>query len=35
VHVTPTVLFNGTVENGIASSFSKQDWEGWLEKNIV
>ncbi|KAK3054425.1 hypothetical protein LTR09_004693 [Extremus antarcticus] len=30
VHVTPTVLFNGVVEGGIASSFSKEDWEQWL-----
>ncbi|KJX92593.1 hypothetical protein TI39_contig5839g00002 [Zymoseptoria brevis] len=35
VHVTPTVLFNGIVENGIESSFSKDDWEAWLAKNIV
>ncbi|KAK4890598.1 hypothetical protein LTR27_010760 [Elasticomyces elasticus] len=34
VHVTPTVLFNGVVEGGIASSFSKDDWEQWLEKNV-
>ncbi|KAK4565524.1 hypothetical protein LTR86_004141 [Recurvomyces mirabilis] len=35
VHVTPTVLFNGVVEGGIASSFSKEDWEQWLEKNVA
>ena len=35
VHVTPTVVFNGVVENGISSSFSKEQWEEWLEKNIV
>ncbi|KAF2716754.1 hypothetical protein K431DRAFT_256922 [Polychaeton citri CBS 116435] len=35
VHVTPTVLFNGVVENGISSSFSKDDWEGWLQKNVT
>ncbi|KAK5112474.1 hypothetical protein LTR62_004231 [Meristemomyces frigidus] len=35
VHVTPTVLFNGVVEGGISSSFSKEDWEQWLEKNVV
>ncbi|KAK5134644.1 hypothetical protein LTR08_006300 [Meristemomyces frigidus] len=35
VHVTPTVLFNGVVEGGISSSFSKEDWEQWLEKNII
>ncbi|QDS68391.1 hypothetical protein FKW77_010758 [Venturia effusa] len=35
VHVTPTVLFNGVVENSISSSFSKEQWEEWLEKNVV
>jgi len=35
VHVTPTVIFNGVVENSISSSFSKEQWEEWLEKNIV
>jgi len=35
IHVTPTVVFNGVVENSISSSFSKEDWEGWLEKNVV
>lgn len=35
VHVTPTVIFNGVVENSIASSFTKEQWEEWLEKNIV
>ncbi|KAL8700450.1 MAG: hypothetical protein Q9224_000957 [Gallowayella concinna] len=34
VHVTPTVLFNGVVENSISSSFTGQQWEEWLEKNI-
>ncbi|MCJ1302328.1 hypothetical protein MMC08_005131 [Hypocenomyce scalaris] len=35
VHVTPTVLFNGVVENSISSSFTPQQWEQWLEKNVV
>ncbi|KAF4636687.1 hypothetical protein G7Y89_g1398 [Cudoniella acicularis] len=35
VHVTPTVVFNGVVENGISSSFSGEQWEEWLEKNVV
>ena len=34
VHVTPSVLFNGVMENGISSSFSAEDWEKWLEKNV-
>ncbi|KAH6669420.1 thioredoxin-like protein [Halenospora varia] len=35
IHVTPTVVFNGVVENGISSSFTKDQWEEWLEKNVV
>jgi len=35
VHVTPTVVFNGVVENSISSSFSGEQWEQWLEKNVV
>ncbi|KAL8699236.1 MAG: hypothetical protein Q9201_006118 [Fulgogasparrea decipioides] len=34
VHVTPTVLFNGVVENSISSSFTGEQWEHWLDKNI-
>lgn len=34
VHVTPTVLFNGVVENSISSSFTVQQWEEWLDKNV-
>lgn len=35
VHVTPTVVFNGVVENDISSSFDGKQWEEWLEKNVV
>jgi hypothetical protein len=35
VHVTPTVVFNGVVENNISSSFSGEQWEEWLEKNVI
>lgn len=35
VHVTPTVVFNGVVENGISSSFSGEQWAEWLEKNVA
>ncbi|KAF2459833.1 thioredoxin-like protein [Lineolata rhizophorae] len=35
VHVTPTVIFNGVVENSISSSMTKEQWEEWLAKNIV
>ncbi|KAL9578127.1 MAG: hypothetical protein Q9212_005918 [Teloschistes hypoglaucus] len=34
VHVTPTVLFNGVVENSISSSFTGEQWQEWLEKNV-
>ncbi len=34
VHVTPTVLFDGWPEGSISSGWSKEDWEGWLEKNL-
>jgi hypothetical protein len=27
IHVTPTVVFNGVVENGISSSFTSEQWE--------
>ena len=35
VHVTPTVVFNGVVENGISSSFDGKQWAEWLEKNVA
>jgi len=35
VHVTPSVLFNGVMENSISSSWSADQWEEWLGKNIV
>jgi len=35
VHVTPTVVFNGVVENGISSSFDGKQWEEWLENNCA
>ncbi|KAK8208935.1 hypothetical protein M8818_003898 [Zalaria obscura] len=35
IHVSPTVLFNGLVENSISSSFTKDQWEEWLDKNVV
>jgi hypothetical protein len=28
-------FLQGVVENGISSSFSKDDWQQWLEKNVV
>jgi hypothetical protein len=35
VHVTPTVVFDGVVENSISSSFSGEQWVEWLEKNVA
>jgi len=34
VHVTPTVVFDGVVENSISSGWGGKEWEEWLEKNI-
>ncbi|KAI4090851.1 MAG: hypothetical protein LQ344_004498 [Seirophora lacunosa] len=34
VHVTPTVLFNGVVENSISSSFTGDQWQAWLDENV-
>ena len=33
VHVTPTVMWDGVVEGSISSSWTKEQWEEWLEKN--
>lgn len=33
VHVTPTVVFDGVVNNEISSSWTAEQWEEWLEKN--
>lgn len=35
VHVTPTVVFDGVVANEISSSWSVEQWEEWLGKNVV
>jgi protein-disulfide isomerase len=34
VHVTPTVVFNGVVNNEISSGWTVEQWEEWLEKNV-
>jgi protein-disulfide isomerase len=34
VHVTPTVVFDGVVNNEISSGWSEGQWEEWLEKNV-
>ncbi|KAK5106281.1 hypothetical protein LTS08_000399 [Lithohypha guttulata] len=33
-HVTPTVLFDGWPEGSISSSWTKDQWAEWLEKNL-
>lgn len=35
IHVTPTVVFDGIVENNISSSFTGEQWEEWLRKNVA
>jgi len=35
IHVTPTVVFNGIEERSISSSFTAEQWEEWLQKNVV
>ena len=35
IHVTPTVVFDGVIENSISSSFTPDQWAEWLEKNVV
>lgn len=35
VHVSPTVIFDGVMENGISSGMGIQEWEEWLEKNVT
>ncbi|KAI2628046.1 hypothetical protein GGS26DRAFT_592192 [Hypomontagnella submonticulosa] len=34
VHVSPTVIFDGIVANDISSSWTKEQWQEWLTKNI-
>ncbi|KAI0021153.1 thioredoxin-like protein [Xylariomycetidae sp. FL0641] len=34
IHVSPTVLFDGVVAGDISSSWTKEQWREWLEKNI-
>ena len=34
-HVTPTVVFNGWPAGDISSSWTKEQWEKWLEKNVA
>ena len=34
IHVSPTVLWDGVVENSISSSFGEKEWVDFFEKNI-
>jgi protein-disulfide isomerase len=34
-HVTPTVFFNGIEEKSIGSSWTTEQWEEWLDKNVT
>merc|ERR1711988_1455550 len=34
VHVTPTVVFDGVVQD-TSSSWGKDEWDAWLKKNVV
>ncbi|KAF2187850.1 hypothetical protein K469DRAFT_662050 [Zopfia rhizophila CBS 207.26] len=35
VHVTPTVVFDGVVENSISSGWTEGQWEEWFGRNVV
>ncbi|KAF8469642.1 hypothetical protein BDZ91DRAFT_678812 [Kalaharituber pfeilii] len=35
IHISPTVLFNGNVENLISSGWTVKEWEEWLSSHIV
>jgi protein-disulfide isomerase len=35
VHVTPTVIFDGVVNNDISSSWTGDQWLQWLEKSVA
>jgi protein-disulfide isomerase len=35
VHVSPTVIFDGVVNNDISSSWTGDQWLEWLNKNVA
>ena len=35
VHVTPTVIFDGVVQNDVSSGWTVEQWQEWLGKNVV
>lgn len=35
VHVSPTVVFDGVVAGEVSSSWTGEEWRGWLGRNVV
>ncbi|KAI9731539.1 MAG: hypothetical protein M1834_004659 [Cirrosporium novae-zelandiae] len=35
VHVSPTVFFDGVEEKSISSGWTAEQWEEWLQKNVI
>jgi len=35
VHVSPTVIFDGVVDNSISSGWTVDDWVEWLKKHVT
>ncbi|CED85619.1 Thioredoxin-like fold [Phaffia rhodozyma] len=35
IHVTPTALFDGLIDNSVSSSFGKAEWEKFFTENVT
>ena len=35
IHISPTVVFDGVVDDSVSSGWSVEQWEVWLQKNVV
>jgi len=35
VHVSPTVIYDGVVQNDVSSGWGEEQWKEWLAKNVV
>ncbi|RIA92772.1 thioredoxin-like protein [Glomus cerebriforme] len=35
IHVSPTILFDGIIDNDISSAWTFDQWKEWLAKNVV
>ncbi|KAI0999952.1 hypothetical protein K3495_g8247 [Podosphaera aphanis] len=35
VHMSPTVIWDGVVEGNVSSSWTREQWEKWLEEKVV